>query len=330
MANLLNLIKLNEIFQDLSASELFNNLNLENLIQDFSTNPLSTDIDLGDIFSNLSNTNLFEDIELEDLLGDLDGLGLDFDPNNSSVDDLFDQLSDALNNLQIRDLFGNLDDRYSFLLEDVPLDNLLRNLSQLDLGNDFSNPLQVDLLDGFAEVFNILGESDLLNGFQIDQITRGAIGNDLLIGLAVSDCLLGLAGDDRINGWLGRDLINGGAGNDTLKGAAGNDILTSTSGNNRFLGGNGADVLFGGDGIDTLIGGRGRDRFVCGEELGRKIIRDFRDNQDQIALLGNISFDDLNLVQEGRNTLINYGKETIAFLRNVDSDRLTARDFIGL
>ncbi|WP_127998140.1 beta strand repeat-containing protein [Piscinibacter defluvii] len=79
----------------------------------------------------------------------------------------------------------------------------------------------------------------------------GTVGNDSLVGVAVSDDLNGLGGNDTLVGAGGDDELMGGSGNDSLSGGAGNDQLDGGSGNDRLVAGSGNDYLDGGIGIDT-------------------------------------------------------------------------------
>ena len=139
-------------------------------------------------------------------------------------------------------------------------------------------------------------------------------------------------GNDEISSGSGNDVLNGGEGNDTLKGNAGHDILKGGQGNDTLVGGEGNDMLIGGTGNDTLTGGAGADTFVYGPRQGNDTITDFTVDEDNINLtwMNNItSYDQLNLIQDGTNTVIDFtgqggGKIT---LENVDLNDLDSDDF---
>lgn len=84
-------------------------------------------------------------------------------------------------------------------------------------------------------------------------VTVADVTNELIRGTVAANELLGAGGADRLYGYAGNDTLDGGAGNDKLYGGLGADIL---------LGGDGSDRLYGGGGVDTLTGGLGRDLFV--------------------------------------------------------------------
>ena len=119
-----------------------------------------------------------------------------------------------------------------------------------------------------------------------DQILKGSIGDDIVIGGSRSNKILGFRGDDEIKGLKGNDHIDGGAGNDELIGGNGNDTL---------IGGKGADILSAGKGDDYMVGGKGRNSFLC--ESGRDIIGDF-----------NPRFDSIKIITESNLKIKNYKK----------------------
>ncbi|MBC6474742.1 MAG: hypothetical protein GDA48_19660 [Hormoscilla sp. GM102CHS1] len=93
------------------------------------------------------------------------------------------------------------------------------------------------------------------------------------------------------------------------------------------MGGDGNDSLIGGNGDDTLHGGKGADIFVLEQGHGQDTIINFEDGTDSIGLRGGLSFDDLQIVSQGGNTLINIEKETLATLQGIDSTLINVDDF---
>ncbi len=93
--------------------------------------------------------------------------------------------------------------------------------------------------------------------------------------------------------------------------------LIGGEGSDRLYGGNGKDTLIGGDGNDTLHGGGGADLFVLESGMGWDTIIDFEQGTDLIGLAGDLSRDDLQIVSQGRNTLINFEGETLATLQGI-------------
>jgi hypothetical protein len=125
-------------------------------------------------------------------------------------------------------------------------------------------------------------------------------------------------------GGIGNDVLVGGTGNDELFGEAGNDILN---------GGTGNDLIVGGEGNDDMTGGTGSDVFEFGANSGVDIVRDFRVNQDKLALGDLFSdFDDfLNnggaITAAGRDTLITLGGGNQVTLLGVRATTVDADDF---
>ncbi|MEO0645606.1 MAG: hypothetical protein AAFZ17_05535 [Cyanobacteria bacterium J06650_10] len=144
---------------------------------------------------------------------------------------------------------------------------------------------------------------------------RGTDGADIITGLGDRDTLLGNGGDDQ---------LLGGSGNDRMFGNDGNDFLLGESGKDRLFGNDGTDVLWGGKGNDRLIGGADSDIFVLSQGEGRDRIRDFRLEEDFIALTPKLSLGQLEIRQVKNNTVIKFGRETIAVL-----DRTSATDLIA-
>ncbi|NEQ26825.1 MAG: hypothetical protein F6K28_48920 [Microcoleus sp. SIO2G3] len=166
--------------------------------------------------------------------------------------------------------------------------------------------------------------SDILTGTnQSDRRVNSRQDNRL--GL-IGNPLIGTPSNDVLRGGGGRDVLIGDAGNDLLIGGAGNDGLTGDVGNDVLRGGAGNDLLIGGAGNDLLIGGAGSDLFNIEEGAGVDTIVDFRNNRDTIAI--SVSFRQLDIVQQGRDTLIRSGGDELAVLRNVRANQITAANFI--
>jgi len=159
------------------------------------------------------------------------------------------------------------------------------------------------------------------------------------------DVLTGTLNNDTIRGLGGNDILNGGAGNDTLFGGAGNDILSGGEGSDWLFGGTGNDTLSGGIAQsrpsllslargsatlenDTMVGGKGRDIFELRVTRGRAVVKDFKDHQDRLRLPPNLSFQDLTIVQRGRNAVINLNSDPLAILKGVQTNQITRADFV--
>ncbi len=162
--------------------------------------------------------------------------------------------------------------------------------------------------------------------FRIFNTINGDDGRDNLAGTDRDDLINGNGGNDRLYGGLGNDKLVGGLGNDFLQGGAGNDYLYGNEGNDRLLGGDGDDRLFGGGGFNRLTGGTGSDTFALSTGTGFDTITDFGE-QDRISLPNGLGFRDVTLTAVGRNTLISFGSDELAALRNVNIASITASVF---
>ena len=179
------------------------------------------------------------------------------------------------------------------------------------------------------------GGNDELLGSKNDDRLKGGNGDDSIIGLNGSDRLLGEKGKDFLLGGSGNDVMKGGSGKDVLEGEKGNDRLSGGGGNDELFGGagkdqlngsNGNDQIDGGRGSDNVKGGRGKDVFVLSTGAGSDTIRDFKNGQDKLQVSG-ISFSDLSIESQGKNTVISLGNDSLATLNGVRSRTITASDF---
>lgn len=203
--------------------------------------------------------------------------------------------------------------------------------------------------------------NDLIFGGQGNDLIFGGQGNDTLWGDLGDDTIYGDRGDDLIIGGPpnserllddGNDLLLGKAGNDIILGNAGEDTLAGDEGNDTLRGGRGNDLLLSGDGddrlegdlgSDTLTGNAGADIFVIGRvnhvsgfiSTGGSLITDadcitdFRSGEDQIELIGGLTFNQLNLIADESNLIIQDQEtgEYLAILKEVSS--LSATDFVS-
>ncbi|WP_413162054.1 cadherin domain-containing protein [Capilliphycus salinus ALCB114379] len=191
-------------------------------------------------------------------------------------------------------------------------------------GDDWLNGnLGDDFLDG--------GEgNDMVYGGQDGDTLTGGTGNDSLFGNIGNDLIAGNDGNDLIYGGKNNDTVSGNQGNDTLYGDLGNDVVDGSEGNDLIFGGEGNDILIGAGGNDTLTGNEGRDRFFLGIGNGSDLITDFTDSQDLLVLDEDLTFDDLNIVEQNGSTLIQFGQELLATLENVNPSLITADDFVSV
>ncbi len=119
-------------------------------------------------------------------------------------------------------------------------------------------------------------------GFQLSVVSDTPV----VAGDARNNSMTGGGNDTTMYGRGGNDQLNGGAGNDVLNGEAGNDRLLGSTGADKLFGGDGADTLNGGTGNDVLFGNGGPDRFEFSRSGDRDRISDFRDDFDEIRLVG--------------------------------------------
>ncbi|MDA9301824.1 hypothetical protein N9Q15_01485 [Amylibacter sp.] len=186
------------------------------------------------------------------------------------------------------------------------------------------------------------GGDDNIYGSIGDDTFDGGAGDDIINGRQGHDILIGGDGND----WISGDGGSGYAGNDILFGNAGNDDLRGRDGNDKIYGGNGNDILDGGEGNDTLDGGKGSNTITAGSGSDKIILRigdggnalsdadtitDFTDGSDDFGLTNGFSFGDLTIRQgsgdHANDTIIKYGSEYLAILRNIDVSLLTEADF---
>lgn len=203
-----------------------------------------------------------------------------------------------------------------------------------DAGNDF--------LHGDRGNDTALGGEgdDLLFG---DEPFAG-IGNDVLYGEAGNDTLFGLAGNDQLFGGDGDDILMGNQGQDTLDGDDGNDVIFGGRDDDVLFGNAGNDLIHGDLGADTVTGGEGNDIFVIGRRFDvpgfrttggptpadADWITDFKPGQDVIALIGTLTFEDLNFfnVNAGNTMIQDKGTgEFLAILQGINASDIKGIDF---
>ncbi|MFB2897319.1 choice-of-anchor D domain-containing protein [Aerosakkonemataceae cyanobacterium BLCC-F50] len=215
-----------------------------------------------------------------------------------------------------------------------------------------------DFITGDNGQDTILGDlgSDTLIGDRGDDVIYGAPyedvdfagdGKDFLYGGQGKDTLFGGADNDLVAGNEESDILYGNKGNDTIYGGQSNDTIYGGQENDQLFGDKANDVLWGDLGADTLTGGIGDDVFVIGRRndvdgfqstggstiAQADVITDFGKGLDLIALTGELTFDNLNIVQgtgeNAANTLIQ-DKSTgqyLANLQGVDLNTITKADF---
>ncbi len=136
----------------------------------------------------------------------------------------------------------------------------------------------------------------------------GTEGDDELTGTLPSDLILGLEGDDLLSGGEGNDQLEGGAGSDSLDGGAGNDLLVGGKDGDSFI----FTGLFGDDVISDFNAGRGDDDLILVEsDL-------FATESDILGAA----------VQEGKDTVVDFGEAGSITLERFDLVDLNESDFL--
>ncbi len=173
---------------------------------------------------------------------------------------------------------------------------------------------------------------DYMTGYFGDDVMNGGDGDDRIIAGSGEDTVDAGDGNDYVSGGWGDDIVNGGAGNDHLRGSSGDDVVNGGDGNDYIDGGSGDDIVNGGAGDDYLRGGyRGDDTFVFEKGFGNDYVADFRGGDVLDFSDFEITFDDLTLTQDGRDTVITVDgfEDDSVRLRRVDADDLDPfSDFI--
>ena len=211
-----------------------------------------------------------------------------------------------------------------------------------DNGADF-------LLGGEGEDILAGGDgADRIEGNLSDDLIAGGRGDDSLFAGAGNDTLNGDSGNDRLRGGNGNDNLRGNSGNDFIQGNAGNDFIFGGFGNDNLLGGNGRDTLNGGIGNDTLnggagddelqggigndflSGGAGADRFILAAGQSGETITDFEDDIDKFVLGSGLSFENLDILSTGNETVIinNNNNVVLAVVEVTPAFIISVEDFV--
>ena len=188
-------------------------------------------------------------------------------------------------------------------------------------------------------------ESTLTSGYTLDLTEGGATNFENITGSDAAETINGDANANILKGGKGFDKIYGFGGDDTIysqtsSGASGisdNSELYGGDGDDTIYGNDGDDLIDGGTGADTITTGNGSDQIILrardgGDALSdADIITDFTDGSDDFGLTTSLSFGDLTRTQGtgdyANDTIIKYGSEYLAILRNIDVSLLTEADF---
>ncbi|MDY7014068.1 MAG: hypothetical protein SVX43_10825, partial [Cyanobacteriota bacterium] len=176
-------------------------------------------------------------------------------------------------------------------------------------------------------------DNSTLYGRGGNDTVAGGLGNDVIFGGDGEDVLRGDRNSRKSNSPKdGSDVIFGGAGNDRIGGKGGNDRLFGGDGDDQIWGDDGDDFLRGGLGNDTLTGddfsgGQGSDTFVLAVGEGTDTIVDFEVGEDFIGLADGLTFGQLSVSQQGTDTAIAFGAETLVIVENAIAIHLTEAHF---
>ncbi|RMH71158.1 MAG: hypothetical protein D6680_22120 [Cyanobacteria bacterium J007] len=189
-------------------------------------------------------------------------------------------------------------------------------------------------------------DNDQVFGNEGDDLLFGDRGSDTIVAGEGNDTVLGGNGinvtdadneNDLIFGNTGNDVLFGDRGADTIYGGQDNDTIYGGQENDEIFGDLGDDWLYGDKGSDSLTGGDGSDRFTLGNGIGGPTLDDadwfldFVSGQDTLQLLGDLTFDQLNIFQGtgdfANHTIIqqNVTGEFLAILRDVDATTITGQ-----
>ena len=105
-------------------------------------------------------------------------------------------------------------------------------------------------------------------------------------------------------------------------------VIQGTNNADSLVGTGRSDVLIGEAGDDLLTGGAGADVFVMGSSTGQDTIQDFNLSQGDTIGLTDLNYDDLSIIQNGSNTEIASGNDTLAILTGINTP-LTAANFVS-
>jgi hypothetical protein len=183
-------------------------------------------------------------------------------------------------------------------------------------------PQNANVIRGSNEDNTLLGEKPG------NDVIYGLGGNDSIRSRSGADLVLAGNGNDYVNAGNGNDIIYGGSGDDYLDGGQGADKIYGEDGSDRLIGYDGDDLLWGGKGDDILQGGKGKDTYRLAVNEGTDSIQGFEVGTDLIDLGGTIGFAQILVTQSGKNTLINFQKETLAILKDIVATTVTASSFV--
>jgi myo-inositol-hexaphosphate 3-phosphohydrolase/phosphodiesterase/alkaline phosphatase D-like protein len=155
----------------------------------------------------------------------------------------------------------------------------------------------------------------IVSQFEVDARTSG------IRGTAGDDIINPGNGNNKIYAGEGVNTITTGSGDDLIYAGSGDDIINAGIGNNTIYAGSGNNTITS-SGIDTIFTDNGSDRFILGQGTGIATIIKF-DESDRITLTGSLTFSNLNISQNGDDTLISAGADLLAALKYTQSSTIT-------
>jgi len=161
--------------------------------------------------------------------------------------------------------------------------------------------------------------------------TIGIIGNNNVINAGSGDDRVGVVGDSNtLNGEVGADILAAVGASNFLRAGSGNDFLKADGGNNTLNGGEGRDIF----GLPDIV------RQSNNSIQGQSTIQDFEKGVDKLGLptlatfngtsssFRVVNFNELTVANQGQNTAISYQGTVLAILEGIQSNEISATDFV--
>jgi alkaline phosphatase len=213
-----------------------------------------------------------------------------------------------------------------------------------DGGNDNINGLA-----GNDIIFGNEGNNTLVGGDGDDKLYGGS-GRDRIYGGEGNNIMYGNEGDNIFTAGNGNNIAYGGSGDDIFSFGNGNNLIFANEGINNIVTGSGNDTIYGGSkadyiysgagddiiyanegnnvvsagiGNDTVYTGSGADKFILDAGTGSTSIIGYGAN-DQISLGSTLLANSvLSTTINGNDTLISFGTDLLATLKDIKFSSLT-------
>ncbi|PAX54311.1 glycerophosphodiester phosphodiesterase [Brunnivagina elsteri CCALA 953] len=182
-----------------------------------------------------------------------------------------------------------------------------------------------DVLYGsaIAEFFNAGEGNNIIYGSEGNNIFIAGGGNDIAYGGAANDVFFLGNGNNTIYAGEGKNRISVGSGNNLVYAGAGDDIIFTGAGDDLIYAAEGNNTISAGIGNDTVYTGSGSDKFILDAGTGSTTIIGYGAN-DQIShgstLVANSV---LSTAINGNDTLISFGSNLLATLKDVRISSVT-------